>query len=81
MAKWRPEGWDKIKSGLYDPYERCRPGELVEDTADALLEALRKRGVHQARLNPYVGRNWTFSEPGTQVLIPDDVEEALQEGQ
>ena len=50
---WRPDGWEDIVDGiLKNPYIYIQGGigskRCIEDTADAILKALRKNGM---RLN------------------------------
>ncbi len=65
---YKPPGWPEIVSHL------CRRGGdrlLIEDTADALLEALRKEGIHQDAkwVDDIFGLH--TQEAGTLVFIPD----------
>ena len=70
---WRPEGWNTLKA-KNQPLHCFAPdvcvGEAYEAGADAMMKALKDRGVHRY--------NQPFDAPpntGTWVFIPDkDVE-------
>ena len=46
MTDWRPEGWEQTKAQLVEGWDGSERnlGCLVEDTATAMLEALKARG-------------------------------------
>lgn len=75
--KWRPEGWENP----YPPAQFHPVGLIYRDTfeygADAMLEALRKRGHHVSRPSCFSSlaecctlRN--EDNTGVYVFIPDD---------
>ncbi len=74
---YRPNGWPEIVSHLC---QRAGDRLLMEDTADALLEALRKEGVrnvkghHEERCGDDV-ITWDVEQSGYMVFLPDEKEE------
>ena len=62
---WRPEGWDRVKvamSGLSDV-----DIGLIEAGADAMLEALKEKGIHLPEGTP-----WQQGKAGWLIFIPEE---------
>ena len=64
---WRPEGWDNTHSG--DIY--CH--DAYESGADAMLEALKAKGLTSGRYELGAGE-MTCLTRGALVFIPDEAE-------
>lgn len=76
---WRPEGWDVgkiISEGLAGDIMSFT--NLVDAGADAMLEALRKKGTHLTQVEISQGIEPETRQfeipimPGTWVFIPDE---------
>ncbi len=78
---WRPEGW----KNPYNDIPGARPMAIpigspvnaFEAGAEAMLEVLRKRGVHVDHNSSFssVQEHWTLrnsDNTGTYIFIPDD---------
>ena len=79
MANWRPEGWVTLKPKNH-PLHCLAPNECVaqsfEAGADAMLEALKKKGGRiETGVGPIVTTLHVYTPmdapPGTIVFIPD----------
>ncbi|MDD5339299.1 MAG: hypothetical protein PHG35_07835 [Dehalococcoidales bacterium] len=86
VKKWRPPEWDKIRNNIIvksipadGHFTSNHVVEAVDKTADAILKALRRKGVHVDGPASFtsLGQLTTLSNKdntGTYTFIPDDTE-------
>ena len=74
---WRPEGFYELLDSKLNPHQRHHI-KLIELVSDAMLEALRKMGVHHIKGVTEYGnysefdKEYTPDKSETCVFIPDD---------
>jgi len=81
VSKWRPEGWSETVREIRE-VEEGNTDHIIEAAADAMLEALRKRGIHVTdspwmftRRNEAGGYQFIGEDtPGVITIIPDEEE-------
>ncbi len=83
MRSWRPKDWDKMKQSILEEpngmnkfcCSRCGR-EIIEETADAIIEVLKKNPVPwdiANAINKMTPKETDWHRPnGTVVFIPDE---------
>ena len=81
MSGWRPEGWNNIYNTLYESTKDTEielavqagmQGLAYEAGADAILEALKKKGKYISRKDGEDMHPWTeIYDSGWLVFIPE----------